>query len=159
MEAESFEKGNITFYRMIRKRFIEFFSDRRNQIITISLILLLLLFITVGEFVKAVFLLFTLNFLLSFFLRPTKKFRIGIELILFSTVMCSIAYGPKVGIVVGAVSAIINYVGYKRISTFSIIVIPAYMLIGWIAYYLRGFDIGHLGLFFSVLYTTLIILK
>ncbi len=141
-----------------RERIFSFFLDRRNQLIIGGMIVTALLFLTVGEYVKAVIfvtLLQAANYSLAYMLRSTKRLRVGFELILLSTVLCGIAYGSKAGMMVGALSAVVNYAGYKRVSSFSIVVIPLYMLIGLTAFYFRSFDIAQLGVFYAIMYNLL----
>ena len=64
----------------------------------------------------------------------------------------SVVYGPKVGMIMGLLSALVNYIGTVRISVHCVAEALFYMIIGLTAYFFGGFDIVMIGVVAAVLY-------
>lgn len=80
------------------------------------------------------------------------KYLLGIELVLFSTILISYLYGSNLGSIMGAFLMIINYISEHRFSKFFIITIPLYYLIGFTAFYFRNYNIKFVGITYAILY-------
>jgi hypothetical protein len=95
----------------------------------------------------------TVNVISSALLKVVRRNQIGIELVMFSTVMSGVIYGPVYGAVMGAVSMIIDYAFATRLSFFSIITVPSYAAVGYIAGLIGGsVGITPLGIMLTVIY-------
>ncbi|GEM_PF-3841567 len=96
--------------------------------------------------------LLLLHILMSIFLRVLKKNHIGVEIIMLITVLSGVAYGPKVGALMGAVSMVIDYVFSGRFSYFCIVTIPTYAAIGTISGVFAAANIVTVGIFAVIAY-------
>lgn len=97
------------------------------------------------------FLLF-IHAAMSVFLRVLKKNHIGVEIITLITVLSGIAYGPKIGAIMGAASMITDYVFSGRMSYFCIITIPTYAAIGAISGAFSPASVVMLGITMTIAY-------
>jgi hypothetical protein len=77
--------------------------------------------------------LLMVNVISSALLKVVRRNQIGIEMVMFSTVLAGVIYGPVIGAVMGAVSMIIDYAFATRLSFFSIVTVPSYAAVGYIA--------------------------
>lgn len=66
-------------------------------------------------------------------MRKLRRTPIGIEFVMFPTVLSSVAYGPAAGAVIGGLSIIIDDIISAKISPYSLTYIPMYMLVGFFA--------------------------
>ncbi len=98
------------------------------------------------------------NVALARLIRPLKKFAVGygIELISLSTVVAGMAYGVKAGIIVGAISMLANFIAMKRLSKFSVFVLPLYIAMGAGAGLLSGAPIVAVGIGLVIAYNIVI---
>lgn len=86
-------------------------------------------------------------------LRVLRRSQIGIEMVMFTTVMSGVVYGPVIGAVMGAASMMVDYAFATRFSYFSIVTIPSYAAVGALSHYLSGFmGITMLGIAMTVAY-------
>ncbi len=100
--------------------------------------------------------LITTNIFSSTALRTFRRNQIGIEMVMFSTVMSGVVYGPAMGAVMGAASMMIDYAFATRFSYFSIVTVPSYAAVGALSYYLSNFmGITTLGIAMTVAYVTI----
>lgn len=107
-----------------------FFS--KYVLVIVPAILVTVGFLSLTKYFLLAFLLL-LHIAMSVFLRVLKKNHIGVEIIMLITVLSGMAYGPKVGAIMGATSMIIDYVFSGRFSYFCIVTIPTYAAIGAIS--------------------------
>lgn len=97
--------------------------------------------------------LIVINAFSSSALRTLRRMQIGVEMVMFSTVMSGVIYGPVVGAVMGATAMLADYVFATRFSLFSIVTIPSYAAVGALSHYLSGFmSITMLGIVMTVAY-------
>ncbi len=86
----------------------------------------------------------------------------AIELVTFGTVMTSIAYGPFIGAVFGAVTTLISEIVSAAVDMNTFMYIISRAVIGAVAFYLQGINIVMLGvigvLIFGVISTPLYLL-
>ncbi|MBN2454086.1 hypothetical protein JXB11_00920 [Candidatus Woesearchaeota archaeon] len=99
--------------------------------------------------------LISLNVLTSTLLRSLRRNQIGIEMVMFSTVMSGVLYGATIGAIMGAVSMIIDYTFATRISPFALITIPSYAAVGFISPLLSFMSITTLGITVTVAYVVI----
>ncbi|GEM_PF-5027440 len=115
----------------------------------------LLVFITMLRGWFFLGLLLAMNIVLSLAMRSFKPFSNGIELNMLSAVLAGLAYGPVTGAVFGGVSMIINFIFMKRMSMFSMLALPGYMVAGFLAPSFAGADLVFLGIGMTVFYNLL----
>ncbi len=134
--------------------------DRKKllRIILVSLILLILI-ISVESIKRLTVLglLVLANFVLAISKRyiPTwhiRKYFIGVEAVMFCTVITSITFGPVTGSIMGALLMTINYIGEKRFSQYFPLTLLLYAIIGYAAFYIQISNIIVLGLILTVIY-------
>ena len=82
----------------------------------------------------------------------TRFMPLGIEFILFPTVIASVVWGSGFGIFVGLSSALVSYVIKAYISIFSIVIIPMYGLVGILAAMFSNVNILLLGITLTIIY-------
>lgn len=115
----------------------------------------LLIFISVLRGWFFLGLLLAMNIILSLAMRPFKPFSNGIEINMLSAVLAGLAYGSVAGAVFGGVSMIINFIFMKRLSMFSMLALPGYMVAGFLAPSFAGADLVSLGVGMTVFYNLL----
>ncbi len=97
--------------------------------------------------------LIIINAFSSALLKSLRKNQIGVEMVMFSTVMSGVVYGPVVGAVIGATAMITDYVFATRLSLFSAVTIPSYAAVGALSPLLFNFmGITALGITMTVAY-------
>ncbi len=97
--------------------------------------------------------LIMINVLSSTVLKNLRRNQIGIEMVMFSTVMSGAVYGPAIGAVTGAAAMLADYVFATRFSVFSVVTIPSYALVGLLSPFLLGLmNITTLGIVMTVAY-------
>ncbi|MBI2146972.1 hypothetical protein HYU19_00665 [Candidatus Woesearchaeota archaeon] len=105
-------------------------------------------------------LLLSMNMLLSALLRPFKRFlggfASGIELVTLSTVLAGMAYGSWIGALFGMASLAVNFFFLGRMTMFTLLVLPAYGLIGLLAPLVTAANVTMAGIFFSIAYNSLV---
>ncbi len=135
--------------------------EQRRKTLRIMLItMIVLLLILSSTYLTRLLILFffiVINFVFAFVKKRLPKFRLckyllGIELILFCTVMTSITFGPRFGAVMGGLLMIVNYIAERRASRYFIVTTTLYTLIGYLVYYFRDYDIVLLGIATTILY-------
>ena len=127
------------------------------------MLIVLLLIITFSSLARLfILVLFILtNFLLAagkrFLPRAiVGKYLFGVELVMFCTVMTSVAFGSVLGAVMGALLMVINYIGEKRFSQYFPVTIILYSLIGYFSYFFREYNIVLLGIALTLIYNILV---
>ncbi len=143
----------------LRKRIYLYVKDRKRLALTLLGLLLLLMLMLSNQYLKSIFfivILLAANLVISFVLRPLGRFYIGFELILLSTVLVSVAFGPKAGMIMGLLSAIVNYIANMRFSIYCLVEVPLYMLIGLGAYFFQSMGIVMVGLIAVIAYNLLL---
>ena len=141
-------------------------KQRRKTLRIMLITMIVLLLILSSTYLTGLLILFSfivINFVFAFLKKRLPKFRLGkyllgIELILFCTVMTSISFGPAFGAVMGGLLMIINYIAEQRASRYFIVTITLYTLIGYLVYYFRNYDIIILGILTSILYNLFVTL-
>ncbi len=97
--------------------------------------------------------LIVINILSSYGLRTFRRNQIGIEMVMFTTVMSGAIYGPATGAVMGATAMLIDYAFATRLSYFSVVTIPSYALVGVLSPFLLGLmSITTLGIAMTTAY-------
>ncbi|MCP3682694.1 MAG: hypothetical protein GY861_08400 [bacterium] len=116
-------------------------------------IVLLLAVILLKAFVFIVIFI-GLNVLMGIFLRAFKRNHMGIELVMFSTVLSGAVFGAKIGMIVGGITMALDYISSARISYFSIVTIPSYIAAGGLAALLHsmGYGIIFIGISLTLAY-------
>lgn len=126
-------------------------------VLIISIILVLILTFDSLQRLLVLFGFLALNFGFAFIKRkiPTlfiRKYFFGIEYILFCTVMTSVSFGRWLGMIMGALLMISNYIAERRISKYFFLTVSLYMIIGYNAFFFRYMDIRLLGIIITFLY-------
>lgn len=76
---------------------------------------------------------------------------IGIELVTFTTVLAGFAFGPTAGILVGLFLIITHLtIGHFAAGIYIMWVVPAYLVLGFLAGVITGFDFATLGIYMVV---------
>ncbi|MBI1970556.1 hypothetical protein HYS47_02330 [Candidatus Woesearchaeota archaeon] len=153
-EKEEAKKEGILHlvYDICRKK------PMRNYLLFLFSVLLIILLFVASRQAFAILALLVLNAVLAFMVRPLKALLSGFELVTFSTVLFSIAYGPKTGLLVGLIFIIVNLFCIGRFTQYAVIMVPSVMLLGYFAFYLSGFGITIAGIIMTLIYNLLVIL-
>ena len=141
-------------------------KQRRNTLRIMLITLIVLLLILSSTYLIRLLILFSfivINFIFAFAKKRLSKFKLGkyllgIELILFCTVIISISFGPAFGAVMGGLLMIVNYIAERRASRYFIVTIALYSLIGYLVYYFKDYNIIIVGIITSILYNLLVTL-
>ncbi len=142
-------------------------SVNRKKILRIVLLLLILslLIFTFNSVARLVllFMFIFVNLLLALGKRLLPKFGIskfffGIELVMFCTIITSIAFGSQIGAIMGALLMAINYIGERRFSQYFPITLALYAIMGYAAYFFKSYDIVLVGIGFTIAYNLLVTL-
>lgn len=141
-------------------------KQRRKTLRIMLITMIVLLLILSSTYLTRLLILFSfivINFIFAFLKKRLPKFRLGkyllgIELILFCTVMTSITFGPRFGAVMGGLLMIVNYIAERRASRYFAVTIALYTLIGHTVYYFRNYDIVTLGIITTLLYNLVVTL-
>ena len=97
--------------------------------------------------------LFIIHGLSCFFLRTLKNnARVGVELVMLTTVLASFAYGAKAGALLGATAMLMDYALSARFSYFMPVTISTYALIGLFAGSFSSVGITAVGITAAVIY-------
>jgi hypothetical protein len=80
----------------------------------------------------------------------------GLELIMFSTVLTSVSFGPLTGAVMGGLLMVANYIGERRFSQYFLITTALYSMVGYFAYFGRSFDFAILGIAITLVYNLVV---
>jgi len=138
--------------RIIRK--LQAKAYQRRHLLASLLIALIMIIVFFGFFKMLFFLvlLLALNLGSSILAKHIPRAHTSIELIMFSTVLTGLAYGPRVGAFFGAISAICYYYAIGRFSYYVAVFAPLYALMGIIAPYFSDVGILRLGMIFTISY-------
>ena len=137
------------------------FIKNRKFILKLILIILIIVFLslTYSEFKKIIVIIFFLviNIIVALMKRLIIKrfindFVKGIELIMFSTIIISFAYGSKMGMLVGGLSMVINYIFEGRFSIYFVLTIPLYMIIGYLSWFFNQTDVVLYSIIVLIIY-------
>ena len=135
--------------------------EQKKKLTRIFLIvsIVFMLILTFNSFKRLLILIgfILFNFGFAFIKRkiPTlfiRKYFFGIEYILFCTVITSVAFGSKLGMIMGALLMLSNYIAEKRVSKYFFLTISLYMIIGYNAFFFRHIDIRILGVIITIFY-------
>lgn len=121
----------------------------------LSIVLFLLFSSDMFRKMIALLFLIAINFLfavLKSMVPVIKRYFYGLELVLVCTVASSMALGPKIGMTMGILLMVVNYIGERRPSDYFAVTITLYALIGYFSYYLRSYGIIYLGISLSLIY-------
>ncbi|MBI2146973.1 hypothetical protein HYU19_00670 [Candidatus Woesearchaeota archaeon] len=128
----------------------------RNYLLFFLAALLAILLAVSFRSMFVILLLLAINAVLSLIIRPFKTVLSGIEIVTFSTVLCSVAYGPKTGMLVGLVSIIVSLLCLGRFTNYAVLMVPVVMLLGYLAFYLSAFGIAAAGIIMTAAYNLVI---
>ena len=135
---------------------------KKKQRIILAILIIFLLAFIIDSLAKILLMSFLLilNFLFAFLKKKIPKMRmgkyfLGIEIIMFCTVITSISFGPKIGAIMGSLLMLINYIAERRVSQYTIITLVLYSAIGFSAFYFKHIDIITLGLIITIIYNVL----
>lgn len=78
---------------------------------------------------------------------------LGVELIMFNTVIAGILLGWLGGVVVAVLCVAVNYVFSRKYTSFFIITLPLYVLIGFLSSFFSASNIVATGIIFSLSYS------
>ena len=81
----------------------------------------------------------------------------GFEFVMFTTVITGYTYGIKIGMIMGGLCMVINYISENRFSIYFIMTIPLYMLFGYIAARFNNIPIVTLGIILTLVYNLMTI--
>ncbi len=133
----------------------------RNRLILRLLLVVSIVFVLAltFDFIKNMVILFgfivinaAFAYLKRFMPYPLRKYTYGFELVLICTVASAFALGSKVGIFMGILLMVVNYLAEKRPSDYFIVSVTLYALIGNFAYLLDDFGIVYAGIIIALIY-------
>jgi hypothetical protein len=126
--------------------------DARQYFLAITGFIVLVLLFLFRNYLLLVLLL-AINVASSAFLKEIRRNQIGIELVMFSTVISGVLYGPAIGAFVGGISMVIDYAFATRLSMFSIVTVPSYAAVGYVAGLVGSLvGITNLGIMLTIAY-------
>lgn len=110
-----------------------------------------------GSQVKAILVVGSLAFLASISTIYKRYVRIppAFELMTFGTVIVSLAYGPIIGAIFGAVTSLTSEIVNGCIDLFVVSYIPARAFVGLITPFFAGMDIFFLGMLMTAVYNAI----
>ena len=112
----------------------------------------LLLFISVLKGVFFLGLLLAMNVALSLLMRPFKLLYIGAEVNILSAVLAGLAYGAVTGAIFGGISMLVNFIFMRRLSMWTLLMLPGDMLVGLIAPSFSGMGMAAIGVWMTLVY-------
>jgi uncharacterized membrane protein len=151
---------------LFRKSETSFASSEKGQ--RNKLVLRALLLLSIGFFLGltfdyfknliVLFLFIALNAVFAYIKRrlpfPIRKHTYGLELVLLCTVVSGMALGSKVGMIMGVLLMIVNYLAEGRPSDYFIVTLTLYGIIGYYSALFKAIGISHAGMIFAVIYNT-----
>ena len=113
----------------------QFWSRRsyKKMFVILALFSFILLLFLLNKAVFFVLAFILVNALLAFLMLPLKEFLFGIDLTMLAAVLCGMAFGWKVGLLVGLLSSITKLIAQQSFSIYGLIVVPSYVIIGIVA--------------------------
>ncbi|MBD3204061.1 hypothetical protein GF327_07205 [Candidatus Woesearchaeota archaeon] len=136
-------------------------SITNNKRILIIILIFLFLVLYVGTHFKRIFFISVLTVIGSLsliYVRFIKEaYVLGVELVMFATILCGYAYGPVVGGIVGFITIFVSqiYSGRFKLSTFiSIVFVP---VIGIAASFFYFYPINRVGIILVLIYDIFIL--
>jgi len=63
-------------------------------------------------------------------MRKFKRLTLGIEIVGFSTILTGMVYGAKAGALFGALSLVVHFFFMRRMTFFTLAILPGYVLLG-----------------------------
>ena len=123
------------------------------------LVLLLVVALVLGRYIKALLFICVLTIVasLSMVYNLVIRLSLGFEFIMLATVLCSVAYGPIVGVAVGLVSLFFAEFISTKLTYNTFVSFIGITIIGFIASFNGGGNITMWGIFMTVLYDLIII--
>lgn len=118
---------------------------KKYFMLAIVVAIILLLFLAAKN-VFFILLLLALNAIVGFALRPFKSLAIGFEVAVLTNVICTVAYGLKVGMIVGILSVLIKLAAQGSFTIYGLVIIPSHVLISVFASIFSGTEITSLGI-------------
>lgn len=145
------------------KKWARFLKKHRNQIIFYGGLLLLMLVLVslFFDFVKMMIIVIVfslINCFLRFYKRIFPGIPIELEISIFSTVLCSIAFGLWAGILVALISSIASEFFTQMIKPYSLVNVIVYALIPFFAIFLTAEAVAGAGLIITVVANIVIFL-
>ena len=113
----------------------QFWSRRsyKKMFVILALFSFILLLFLLNKAVFFVLAFILVNALLAFLMLPLKEFLFGIDLTMLAAVLCGMAFGWKVGLLVGLLSSVTKLMAQQSFSIYGLIVVPSYVIIGIVA--------------------------
>ncbi len=108
-------------------------KDYKRMFLLFALLSFILLTFLLNKAVFFVLAFILANALLGFILLPLKEFLFGIDLTMLAAVLCGMAFGWKVGLLVGLLSSVTKLMAQQSFSIYGLIVVPSYVIIGIVA--------------------------
>lgn len=136
---------------IVRQGFL--FRNKKN--LAFGLVLFLIaFFVLLVPTVKVLILvpLLLLNWFVSWFKKKLRLRMIGVEFILFSTVVSGVFFGPVAGIIMGTLCILINYVVSRHKKKYAIVTIPLYALIGFVSSFIPSGSFVVWGIILAIAY-------
>ena len=134
-------------------------KDYKRMFIVFALLSFIILIFLLNRAVFFVLGFILANSLLGFLLFPLKEFLFGIDLTMLAAVLCGIAFGWKVGLLVGLLSSVMKLIAQQSFSIYGLVVVPSYVIIGMAAGLVGTsapiFTIGVIAIIFHTFLTTL----
>ncbi len=131
-------------------------KDYKKMFIIFALLAFVLLIFLLNKAVFFVLAFVLVNTLLGFLLFPFKEFLFGIDLTMLAAVLCGMAFGWKVGLLVGLLSSVMKLIAQQSFSIYGLVVVPSYVIIGIVAGMVgTGGNIFTVGLIAIVFHTFL----
>lgn len=154
----------MSWYDWFEKEILNEFKIALQPILEKKKILVFLLFLTIAAFIlgqvnKTLLFISVLTIVASFSMIYNLFIRIslGFELIMLATVLCSIVYGPVVGMAVGLTSLLFAEIISTKLSYNTFISFIGIIIIGFIASFFLIDNITIWGILMTIIYDLIII--
>lgn len=140
------------FARIIIQLQKKLYNKRYLILFLITAILLVTMFF--GFFKMFFFLLIfsAANVFVSYIARHIPRAHTSVEIIMLSTVLVGYSYGPDIGGIFGAISALLYYYAIGRFSMYVIVFAPLYALCGALANMFSFANILTVGMWCTIVY-------
>ena len=153
-------KSNIfkEFGIKLQDKIREISENKTNLFMVLILFIVILYLSTHYKKIFFITLLTVVGSLSLIYVRFIKQaYVLGVELVMFATIVCGYAYGSLLGAIVGFITITVSqfYSGRFKISTLiSIIMVP---FIGFISHYFNFIEIQKLGIILIIIYDLIIL--
>jgi hypothetical protein len=123
-------------------------NDKRfkHTVWVLSLLLIVILTLVLKRGIIFILLLLLVNAVIGLLMRPLKQFSVGIELGILTTVLCTFAYGWKVGMIAGLIALLVKLFFEGSFSVYNTIIVISHVFVAIGAGVFSGGNITAVGM-------------